>query len=105
MKRAFMSETAIMRSFLPSIAGVGLFIFVVLTLANATDGDSGMSAGTCAVSAMSPIMIMSSLLATITKTAGSAIEQRYPSRAKTSSVHVTCALLPSQPSWHARLRF
>lgn len=40
MKRAFMSETAIMRSFLPSIAGVGLFIFVVLTLANATDGDS-----------------------------------------------------------------
>lgn len=32
MKRAFMSETAIMRSFLPSIAGVGLFIFVVLTL-------------------------------------------------------------------------
>ena len=61
MKRAFMSETAIMRSFLPSIAGVGLFIFVVLTLANASDGDSGMSAGTCAVSAMSPIMIMSSL--------------------------------------------
>ena len=44
MKRAFISETAIMRSFLPSIAGVGLFIFVVLTLANATDGDSGMSA-------------------------------------------------------------
>lgn len=43
MKRAFMSETAIMRSFLPSIAGVGLFIFVVLTLANATDGDSGMT--------------------------------------------------------------
>ena len=61
MKRAFISETAIMRSFLPSIAGVGLFIFVVLTLANASDGDSGMSAGTCAVSAMSPIMIMSSL--------------------------------------------
>ena len=61
MKRAFMSEAAIMRSFLPSIAGVGLFIFVVLTLANASDGDSGMSAGTCAVSAMSPIMIMSSL--------------------------------------------
>ena len=61
MKRAFMSETAIMRSFLPSIAGVGLFIFVVLTLANATDGDSGMSAGTCAVSAMSPIIIMNSL--------------------------------------------
>lgn len=61
MKRAFMSETAIMRSFLPSIAGVGLFIFVVLTLANATDGDSGMSAGACAVSAMSPIKIMNSL--------------------------------------------
>lgn len=61
MKRAFMSETAIMRSFLPSIAGVGLFIFVVLTLANATDGDSGMSAGACAVSAMSPIIIMNSL--------------------------------------------
>ena len=61
MKRAFMSETAIMRSFFPSIAGVGLFIFVVLTLANASDGDSGISAGTCAVSAMSPIMIMSSL--------------------------------------------
>ena len=32
MKRAFKSETAIARSFLPSIAGVGLFIFVVLTL-------------------------------------------------------------------------
>lgn len=61
MKRAFMSETAIMRSFLPSIAGVGLFIFVVMTLANATDGDSGMSAGACAVSAMSPIVIMNSL--------------------------------------------
>ena len=61
MKRAFMSETAIMRSLLPSIAGVGLFIFVVLTLANATDGDSGMSAGACAVSAMSPIIIMNSL--------------------------------------------
>ena len=61
MKRAFMSETAIMRSFLPSIAGVGLFIFVVLTLANASDGDSGMSAGACAVSAMSPIVVMNSL--------------------------------------------
>lgn len=61
MKRAFMSETAIMRSFLPSIAGVGLFMFVVLTLANATDGDSGMSAGACAVSAMSPIIIRNSL--------------------------------------------
>lgn len=61
MKRAFMSELAIVRSLVPSIAGVGLFIFVVLTLANASDGDSAMSAGTCAVSAMSPIMVMSSL--------------------------------------------
>lgn len=61
MKRAFMSETAIVRTLAPSIAGVGLFIFVVLTLANATDGDSGMSAGACAVSAMSPIIIMNSL--------------------------------------------
>lgn len=59
MKRAFMSELAIVRTLTPSIAGVGLFIFVVLTLANASDGDSGMSA--CAVSAMSPIMVMSSL--------------------------------------------
>lgn len=56
MKRAFMSELAIARSLIPSIAGVGLFIFVVLTLANASDGDSGMSAGACAVSAMSPII-------------------------------------------------
>lgn len=54
MKRAFMSELAIVRTLIPSIAGVSLFIFVVLTLANASDGDSGMSAGTCAVSAMSP---------------------------------------------------
>lgn len=61
MKRAFMSELAIARTLIPSIAGVGLFIFVVLTLANASDGDSGMSAGACAVSAMSPIMVMSSL--------------------------------------------
>lgn len=61
MKRAFMSELAIVRSLVPSIAGVGLFIFVVLTIANASDGDSGMSAGACAVSAMSPIMVMSSL--------------------------------------------
>lgn len=61
MKRALMSELAIVRSLAPSIAGVGLFIFVVLTLANASDGDSGMSAGACAVSAMSPIMVMSSL--------------------------------------------
>lgn len=42
MKRAFMSELAIARTLIPSIAGVGLFIFVVLTLANASDGDSGM---------------------------------------------------------------
>ena len=61
MKRAFMSELAIVRTLVPSIAGVGVFIFVVLTLANASDGDSGMSAGACAVSAMSPIMVMSSL--------------------------------------------
>lgn len=61
MKRAFMSELAIARTLIPSIAGVGLFIFVVLTLANASDGDSGMSAGACAVSAMSPIMVMNSL--------------------------------------------
>ena len=61
MKRAFMSELAIVRSLVPSIAGVGLFIFVVLTIANASDGDSGMSAGACAVSAMSPIMVMTSL--------------------------------------------
>lgn len=61
MKRAFMSELAIVRTLVPSIAGVGLFIFVVLTLANASDGDSGMSAGACAVSAMSPIMVMTSL--------------------------------------------
>ena len=61
MKRAIMSELAIVRTLVPSIAGVGLFMFVVLTLANATDGDSGMSAGACAVSAMSPIIIMNSL--------------------------------------------
>lgn len=61
MKRAFTSEFAIMRSFIPSIAGVGLFIFAVLTIANMSDGDSGMSAGACAVSAMAPIMVMSSL--------------------------------------------
>lgn len=61
MKRAFMSELAIVRTLIPSIAGVGLFIFIVMTLAIASDGDSGMSAGTCAVSAMSPIMIMNSL--------------------------------------------
>ena len=50
MKRAFMSELAIARSLIPSIAGVGLFMFVALTLANASDVDSGMSAGACAVS-------------------------------------------------------
>ena len=61
MKRAIMSELAIVRTLIPSLAGVGLFIFVVLTLANATDGDSGMSAGACAASAMSPIIIMNSL--------------------------------------------
>lgn len=61
MKRAFMSELAIARSLIPSIAGVGLFMFVVLTLANASDVDSGMSAGARAVSAMSPIIIMNSL--------------------------------------------
>ena len=61
MKRAFISELAIVRTLIPSIAGVGLFIFVVLTLANASDGDSGMSAGACAASAMSPIIIMNSL--------------------------------------------
>lgn len=61
MKRAFMSELAIVRTLIPSVAGVGLFIFVVLTLANASDGDSGMSAGACAVSAMSPIIFINSL--------------------------------------------
>lgn len=63
MKRAFISELAIVRTLVPSIAGVSLFIFVVLTLANASDGDSGISAGAgaCAVSAMSPIMFMNSL--------------------------------------------
>lgn len=61
MKRAFISELAIVRTLVSSIAGVGLFIFVVLTLANTSGGDSGMSAGACAVSAMSPIMVMSSL--------------------------------------------
>lgn len=105
MKRAFKSETAIARSFLPSIAGVGLFIFVVLTLANATDGDSGMSAGTCAVSAMSPIIIMNSLAGYDNQKVGSAIGQRCRFRARTSSAHATCALLPSRPSWPARLRF
>lgn len=101
MKRAFMSELAIARTLIPSIAGVGLFIFVVLTLANASDGDSGMSAGACAVSAMSPIIIMNSLAGYDNQTVGSAIGQRCRSRAKTSSAHATCALLLSRPSWHA----
>lgn len=105
MKRAFMSETAIMRSFLPSIAGVGLFIFVVLTLANASDGDSGMSAGTCAVSAMSPIMIMSSLAGYDNQNGWERYRATLPARAKTSSARDTCALLSSRSSWHARLRF
>lgn len=63
MKRTFISELAIVRTLVPSIAGVSLFIFVVLTLANASDGDSGISAGAgaCAVSAMSPIIFMNSL--------------------------------------------
>lgn len=100
MKRAFMSELAIARTLIPSIAGVGLFIFVVLTLANASDGDSGMSAGACAVSAMSPIIIMNSL-AGYDNQNGWAIGQRCRSRAKTSSAHATCALLLSRPSWHA----
>ena len=56
MKRAFMSELAIVRTLVPSIAGVGLFIFVVLSLANTSGGDSGMSAGAGALSATSPIM-------------------------------------------------
>lgn len=30
MKRAFMSELAIVRTLVPNIAGVGLFIFVIL---------------------------------------------------------------------------
>ena len=101
MKRAFMSELAIVRTLVPSIAGVGLFIFVVLTLANASDGDSGMSAGACAVSAMSPIMVMSSTI----KTVGSAIAQRCLSRVKTLFAHATCASLSSRSSWHVQPRF
>lgn len=62
MKRAIMSELAIVRTLVPSIAGVGLFIFVVLTAVNASNGDSDMSAaGAFAISAMSPIMAMTSL--------------------------------------------
>lgn len=89
MKRAFMSELAIVRTLVPSIAGVGLFIFVVLTLANASDGDSGMSAGACAVSAMSPIVVMNSLAGYDNQNGWERIGQRCPSRAKTSSVHAT----------------
>lgn len=62
MKRAIMSELAIVRTLVPSIAGVGLFIFVVLTAVRASNGDSDMSAvGAFAISAMSPIMAMTSL--------------------------------------------
>ncbi len=62
MKRAFMSELAIVRTLTPSIAGVGLFIFVVLTAVRASNGDSDMSAaGAFAISTMSPIMAMTSL--------------------------------------------
>ena len=62
MKRAFISELAIVRTLVPSIAGVGLFIFVVLTAVRASNGDSDMSAaGAFAISAMSPIMAMTSL--------------------------------------------
>ena len=61
MKRAIMSELAIVRTLVPSIAGVGLFIFVVLTAVRASNGDSDMSAaGAFAISAMSPIMAMTS---------------------------------------------
>lgn len=60
MKRAFMSELAIVRTLIPSITGVGLFIFVVLTAVRASNGDSDMSAAG-AVSAMSPIIVMNSL--------------------------------------------
>ena len=89
MKRAFMSELAIVRSLAPSIAGVGLFIFVVLTLANASDGDSGMSAGACAVSAMSPIMVMSSLAGFDNQNGWERYRAALPSRAKTLFVPVT----------------
>ena len=62
MKRAIMSELPIVRTLVPSIAGVGLFIFVVLTAVRASNGDSDMSAaGAFAISAMSPIMAMTSL--------------------------------------------
>lgn len=101
MKRAFMSELAIVRTLTPSIAGVGLFIFVVLTLANASDGDSGMSAGACAVSAMSPIMVMSSLAGFDNQNGWERYRQRCLSRAKTLFAHATCASLSSRPSWPA----
>lgn len=89
MKRAFMSELAIVRTLIPSIAGVGLFIFVVLTLVNASDGDSGMSAGACAVSAMSPIIVMNSLAGFDNQNGWERYRARCPSRAKTSSAHAT----------------
>ena len=48
MKRAFMSEFAIVRTLTPSIAGVGLFIFVVLTAVRASNGLAmPLSASTC----------------------------------------------------------
>lgn len=89
MKRAFMSELAIVRTLVPSIAGVGLFIFVVLTLANASDGDSGISAGAGAVSAMSPIIFMNSLAGFDNQNGWERYRATLPSRAKTSSAHAT----------------
>ena len=102
MKRAFMSELAIARSLIPSIAGVGLFIFVVLTLANASDGDSGMSAGACAVSAMSPIIFMNSLAGYDNQNGWERYRATLPSLAqrhhlRTLPVHYCL----SRPSWHA----
>ncbi len=106
MKRAFMSEFAIMRSFIPSIAGVGLFIFAILTIANMSDGDSGMSAGACAVSAMSPIMVMNSLAGYDNQNGWERYRATLPfTRKKTSSVRAICASLFSRPVWHALLRF
>ena len=103
MKRAIMSELPIVRTLVPSIAGVGLFIFVVLTAVRASNGDSDMSAaGAFAISAMSPIMAMRRWPGSTTKTDGSAIGQRCPSHAKTSSAHATCASLFSRSSWRAR---
>ncbi|MFR9006738.1 MAG: hypothetical protein ACLVKA_10260 [Collinsella aerofaciens] len=94
-----MSELAIVRTLVPSIAGVGLFIFVVLTAVRASNGDSDMSAaGAFAISAMSPIMAMTSLAGLDNQTDGSAIGQRCPSHAKASSAHATCASLFSRSS-------